>query len=193
MARPLSKELTDRELEVMHAFWRRGETTASDARDELAARGHELAYVTVANLTRILVEKGFLEPTNQQRPFRYRAVRSFEEVSRSLLGDLVERVNREGSHGFEFDYSYDADGHPSNFYCRSDHANYARYGIPVTFFSTGSHTDYHQLTDETQYIDYEKLARVTRFIADVTVAVGDMDRRPAVDKGKPDPQAPCRQ
>ena len=94
MARPLSKELTDRELEVMHAFWRRGETTASDARDELAARGHELAYVTVANLTRILVEKGFLEPTNQQRPFRYRAVRSFEEVSRSLLGDLVERVFR---------------------------------------------------------------------------------------------------
>jgi hypothetical protein len=109
------------------------------------------------------------------------------------LGDAVERVNTEGKHGFVFDYRYDGDGHPSNFYCRSDHANYARWGIPVTFFSTGSHLDYHQLTDEAQYIDYDKLTRVTAFIADVAMEVGDMDRRPVVDKPKPDPAAPCRQ
>jgi BlaI family penicillinase repressor len=92
MARPAKQELTDRELEVMHAFWRGGEMTAQQARDELAAGGLELAYVTVANLTRILVEKGFLEATNQQRPFRYRPVRSFDEAARGFLGDLVERV-----------------------------------------------------------------------------------------------------
>jgi predicted transcriptional regulator len=50
--------------------------------------------VTVANLTRILVEKGFLEATNDQRPFRYQPVRSFEDVSRSLVGELIERVFR---------------------------------------------------------------------------------------------------
>jgi hypothetical protein len=111
----------------------------------------------------------------------------------SELGDLVERANTEGRHGFAFDYSYDADGHPSNFYCRSDHANYARYGIPVTFFSTGSHLDYHQLTDEVEYIDFDKLRRVTSFIADVTMAVGNVERRPVVDKPKPDPAAPCKQ
>ena len=38
------------------------------------------------------------------------------------LGDLVEQVNTEGKYGFEFDYTYDADGHPDKFYCRSDHA-----------------------------------------------------------------------
>lgn len=92
MARPPKQELTDRELEVMHAFWRSGEMTAQQARDELAARGVELAYVTVANLTRILVEKGFLEATNDQRPFRYQPVRSFDEAARGFLGDLVERV-----------------------------------------------------------------------------------------------------
>jgi BlaI family penicillinase repressor len=92
MARPPKQELTDRELEVMHAFWRGGEMTAQDARDELAAGGLELAYVTVANLTRILVEKGFLEATNRQRPFRYRPVRSFDEAARGFLGDVVERV-----------------------------------------------------------------------------------------------------
>ena len=109
------------------------------------------------------------------------------------LGDAVERVNADGRHGFTFDYGYDTDGHPDNFYCRSDHANYARYAIPVTFFSTGSHLDYHQLTDEAEYIDYDKLTRVTRLIADVTAAVADMDRRPVVDKRKPDPNAPCKQ
>jgi predicted transcriptional regulator len=92
MVRPAARELTDRELEVMHVFWRCGEMTAAAAREELASAGHDLAYVTVANLTRILIEKGFLEATNEERPFRYRPVRSFEDVSRSFVGDLLERV-----------------------------------------------------------------------------------------------------
>ena len=92
MARPASKELTDRELEVMHVYWKRGEITAVEAREELAAAGLDRAYVTVANLTRILLEKGYLEAVNDQRPFRYRPVRSFEEVSRNLVGDLLDRV-----------------------------------------------------------------------------------------------------
>ncbi len=74
----------------------------------------------------------------------------------SELGDLVERANTAGRHGFAFDYDWDADGHPDNIYCRSDHYMYARYGIPVTFFTTGGHLDYHQLTDEIAYEDYDK-------------------------------------
>ena len=92
MGRPANRELTDRELEVMHAYWRRGEMTAQEARDDLAESGLERAYATVANLTRILVDKGFLEATNDQRPFRYRPVRSFDEAARSLVVDLVNRV-----------------------------------------------------------------------------------------------------
>ena len=109
------------------------------------------------------------------------------------LGDLVERVNAEGKHGFGFDYTYDADGHPDNYYCRSDHYMYARYGIPIVFFTTGSHADYHQVTDEAQYVDYEKLARVTRLIADVATTVADLGHRVVVDKPKPDPEGVCKQ
>jgi Zn-dependent M28 family amino/carboxypeptidase len=76
------------------------------------------------------------------------------------LGDLVDKVNTEGKHGFTFDYQFDADGHPQNYYCRSDHYMYARYGIPITFFTTGSHEDYHQVSDEVQYIDFDKMTRV---------------------------------
>jgi BlaI family penicillinase repressor len=92
MARPAAKELTERELEVMHVFWRRGELSAIEARDQLASQGIDRAYVTVANLVRILVEKGFLEPINSERPFQYRPVRKFQDVSGSLVRDLMQRV-----------------------------------------------------------------------------------------------------
>jgi hypothetical protein len=109
------------------------------------------------------------------------------------LGDLAEKVNTEGRHGLVFDYTYDADGHPDHAYCRSDHYMYARYGIPIAFFSTGGHRDYHQVTDEVQYLDFEKFARVTSFVGDLARRIADLDHRVVVDKPKPDPQAPCKQ
>jgi BlaI family transcriptional regulator, penicillinase repressor len=92
MARPRAKELTERELEVMHVFWTRGQSMVAEIRDQLAATGRDLAYTTVATLVSILTEKGFLEQTNTERPFLYRPVRSFEDVSGSIVGDIVERV-----------------------------------------------------------------------------------------------------
>ncbi len=94
MARPPAKELTERELEVMHIFWSRGESTIAEARDSLAESGRDRAYTTVATLVRILLEKGFLKQTNGERPFRHVAARSYEEVSRRLLGEVLDRVFR---------------------------------------------------------------------------------------------------
>jgi Zn-dependent M28 family amino/carboxypeptidase len=109
------------------------------------------------------------------------------------LGDLIERINRARQPPFEIDYTYDADGHPDNVYCRSDHYMYARYGIPIAFFSSGIHRDYHMVTDEPQYIDYSRMARIAAFIRDVARGVADLDHRPVVDQPKPDPKAPCQQ
>lgn len=92
MPRPSAKELTERELEVMHVFWGHGDLNASQTRDLLAQSGVDRAYVTVANLVRVLVEKGYLVAINQERPFVYRSARSFDDVSKNLVGDLVERV-----------------------------------------------------------------------------------------------------
>jgi predicted transcriptional regulator len=93
MARPPARELTERELEVMHAFWNHdGDATASEIRDRLAAAGLDRAYTTVATLVRILHEKGFLKQVNSARPFQYRALRSFDEVSEHFLGDMIQRV-----------------------------------------------------------------------------------------------------
>ena len=108
------------------------------------------------------------------------------------LGDMVESVNKTEKMPFTFDYRYDAAGQADNIYCRSDHYNYARYGIPITFFTTGLHGDYHQVTDEPEYIDYPHMARVSQFVFDVAVKVADLDHRVKVDGVVPaDPHARC--
>jgi hypothetical protein len=109
------------------------------------------------------------------------------------LGDLIEQVNRDNKLGFRFDYSMDANGHPQNIYCRSDHYEYARYGIPIVFFTTGGHSDYHQVTDEPQYIDYDRMASVASLVYDAAWKVADLDHRVVVDKAKPDPRGACVQ
>ena len=109
------------------------------------------------------------------------------------LGDLAERVNTEGSTASSSTTRTTRTGIPDQYYCRSDHANYARYGIPIAFFSTGSHRDYHQVTDEAQYLDYDKYASVVRYVDSLVTRVADLDHRVVVDKPKPDPQAPCKQ
>jgi Zn-dependent M28 family amino/carboxypeptidase len=110
------------------------------------------------------------------------------------LGDLAETVNNDPKYGFKFDYSLDANGHPENIYCRSDHAKYAAWGIPVVFFTTGGHGDYHQVTDEPQYIRYDHMALLDNYIFDLANRVADLDHRLKVDGTKmEDPHGRCQQ
>lgn len=109
------------------------------------------------------------------------------------LGDLIDAVNASRTPHMDIDTSFDTNGHPLNRYCRSDHYMYARYGIPITYFSLGYHTDYHQVTDEPQYIDYDHMARIAGFVHDIAEAVANRPQRLVVDKPKPDPMGGCRQ
>ncbi|MDZ7631222.1 MAG: M28 family peptidase [Gemmatimonadaceae bacterium] len=110
----------------------------------------------------------------------------------SMLGATVDSIAASYRTPIALDYRLDADGHPENIYCRSDHYHYARMGIPVAFFFTGLHGDYHQVTDEPQYIDYPHYSLLTNYIRDVLVTVGN-GAKPVVDKPKPDPNGQCRQ
>lgn len=108
-------------------------------------------------------------------------------------GEWIEEVNKRPEFSFKFDYQFDANGHPQQYYCRSDHWNFARWGIPTVFFSTGSHEDYHQVTDEPQYIDYSHYAKVVHFVGALAADVAARPNRPVVDKPKPDPHGRCVQ
>ena len=109
------------------------------------------------------------------------------------LGDIVDNEGQKFTPAFKYDYQYDANGHPGQYYCRSDHYMYARYGIPVVFLSTGGHPEYHEVTDEPQYIDYDGLARVSQLVYNIAARVANLDHRLVVDKTKPDPHGNCVQ
>lgn len=70
----------------------------------------------------------------------------------------------------------------NNIYGRSDHFNYARQCIPIAFFFTGLHGDYHQRTDEAQYIDYPHFALIANYIKDVVLELDNRPVRPSLDK-----------
>ena len=123
----------------------------------------------------------------------YLEVIGAKRLSRAY-GEMVEAANARQPVPFVFDYTYDAPGHPLQYYCRADHYSYARYGIPSMAISRGEHLDYHQVTDEAQYISYPDLARVSRMVYDAALALANAPSRPQLDAPKQtDPNAPCRQ
>ncbi|MBK6489672.1 MAG: M28 family peptidase [Gemmatimonadetes bacterium] len=103
------------------------------------------------------------------------------------LGETVAAVNGKQSRALTLDYQYDSTmswtGY-NNIYGRSDHYNYALQGIPVAFFFTGLHGDYHQRSDEAEFIDYPHYARITSYIRDVTVEVAN-GPRPRINGTRP--------
>lgn len=145
----------------------------------------------VAQLNMDMVGRGGAADITGGGPYYLQLVGS-RRVS-TELGDIVEQVNAKREHPFKFDYQYDANGHPERIYCRSDHYMYARYGIPITFFTTGLHDDYHQVTDEPQFIDYDHMKRIADLVRDIAVTVANLDHRPKVDKPVGDPMAACVQ
>jgi hypothetical protein len=108
-------------------------------------------------------------------------------------GQWIDEVNGRAARPFRIDYQFDADGHPEQYYCNGDHWNFVRYGIPSVFVTTGAHADYHRVSDEVDKIDFEKLTRVTQFVADMALDVANRPARPRIDKPKPDPRARCVQ
>jgi hypothetical protein len=108
------------------------------------------------------------------------------------LGDVVEAVNARQPRPFAFDYTFDAPGHPEMIYCRSDHWSFARHGIPIVYFTTGQHEDYHKPSDRPERIDHEKQARVAALAAEVVAEIGNRAARPRVDQPVPPLGSPCQ-
>ncbi|WP_068135138.1 M20/M25/M40 family metallo-hydrolase [Roseimaritima ulvae] len=56
-------------------------------------------------------------------------------------------------------------------YGPSDHTSFYQAKVPVLFFFTGLHNDYHRPTDDFDKIDFGGLARITDMVTDVTRAL----------------------
>ncbi len=107
------------------------------------------------------------------------------------FGDIIDSVNAVRTETMAIDKTWDVTANPMNRFCRSDQVNYVLKDVPVTYFSLGYAQDYHQQTDEPQYIEYEHAARLGRFIHDIMMAIAQRKDRPAI--AGPDPAYPrCR-
>ena len=95
-----------------------------------------------------------------------------------VLGAIVDSVNAALPRPFAFNREWDDPAHPEQIYYRSDHYNYATRGVPVVFFTSGLHEDYHKVSDEPAKIDFAKMRRVAELFVEVGRAVGDRRARP---------------
>jgi Zn-dependent M28 family amino/carboxypeptidase len=96
------------------------------------------------------------------------------------LGDTCVAVNEAYLH-LKFNFKYDAPGDPEKIYTRSDHYEYAQKGIPVAFFFTGLHGDYHRPSDEVSRIDFSKLQRVARTVLATAWTLANAPTRLRID------------
>jgi len=123
----------------------------------------------------------------------YLEVVGAKRLSRQF-GEALDSANAHQPVPFVFNLEYDQPGHPLQYYCRADHYSYARYGIPSLALSRGEHLDYHQVTDEAQYIDYPDMLRVSKMVYDAAMLLANASNRPVLDVPKPaDPHGQCRQ
>jgi Zn-dependent M28 family amino/carboxypeptidase len=84
------------------------------------------------------------------------------KVIGALQSSMLMELNEEAldETGLVGNYHYNDINHPDRFFFRSDHINFARKDIPVLFYSTGTHRDYHMVTDTEDRIDYVKFERM---------------------------------
>jgi hypothetical protein len=93
--------------------------------------------------------------------------------------DLGATLNRVGAAHPELNMRPIDDIWPAeNFYFRSDHYNFAKKGVPILFFFSGTHPDYHQVGDSPDKIDAEKESRVAQLIFYLGVEVANGAQRP---------------
>jgi hypothetical protein len=102
----------------------------------------------------------------------------------SSLAELSERVNDQYLK-VSFNYHYDDPNDASRLFFRSDHYNYAKKGIPIIFYFSGLHADYHQPSDSVEKIDFTKMERITRTIYATALALAESPSRPKVDRTLP--------
>ncbi len=80
-----------------------------------------------------------------------------------------------------FDYSLSGRGHPLQLFSRSDHYNFIKHDIPVLFFTTGLHSDYHTPGDVVNKLNFAKMELVTRTMYDIGFTVANRKERIVVD------------
>ncbi len=136
---------------------------------------------TVADLNMDMIGrvKGVADTTSDTPMTGATSVFAITGNQSSDLMRIAEEVDRNTI--LDFDYSLSGKNHPLQLFARSDHYNFVRNDIPVFFFSTGIHTDYHTPRDVIGKIDFKKMELITRAMYEIGFALANRNPGIVVD------------
>jgi len=109
-------------------------------------------------------------------------------IGADKLSSDLHKINEEANNNsvkFELDYTYNDPKDPNRFYYRSDHYNFAKHKIPVAFYFTGVHADYHRPGDDVEKILFPKYRQITELVFHTAWEVANREERLKVDSNKP--------
>ena len=136
---------------------------------------------TVVNLNMDMIGrvKGVADTTDQYPMSGQNSVFLITDNQSSDLQAIADKVEKRNN--LNFDYSLSGPNHPLRLFSRSDHYNFVRQDIPVLFFSTGLHTDYHTPRDVIELLDFNKMEAITRAMYEIGFEVANRKTRVVVD------------
>ncbi|WP_374948933.1 M28 family peptidase [Mucilaginibacter sp.] len=106
-------------------------------------------------------------------------------IGSNMLSSDLHKIGDDANNTYtklKLDYKYDDLNDPNQFYYRSDHYNFARYGVPIIFYFNGVHPDYHQPGDEVSKINFPLLAKRAQLVFFTGWELANRATRPVVDK-----------
>jgi hypothetical protein len=95
------------------------------------------------------------------------------------LRSIADAVAKKGN--LKFDYSLSGRDHPLQLFARSDHYNFVKKDIPVLFFSSGIHADYHTPRDVIEKLDFRKMELLSRTMFEIGLTIANRKTRLVVD------------
>ena len=132
---------------------------------------------TVANLNLDMI--GRIDPTRKGDKREYIYIIGSDHDSQDLH-EISEQTNLQ-TVNLDLDYRYNAKDDPQRFYYRSDHYNFAKKGIPIIFYFSGTHEDYHLPSDTPDKINYDLLELRSKLIFYTAWNIANRDQRVIVD------------
>ena len=132
---------------------------------------------TVTNLNLDMI--GRTDPTRQGENREYIYIIGSDHDSQDLH-NLSELTNSE-TVNIDLDYRFNAKDDPQRFYYRSDHYNFAKNGIPIIFYFSGTHPDYHMPSDTPDKIEYDLLEVRSRLVFYTAWNIANRDKRIVID------------
>jgi hypothetical protein len=105
-------------------------------------------------------------------------------IGSEMLSSQLKKINEYNNITYTnliLDYRYDAADDPNRFYYRSDHYNFAKHNIPVIFYFSGVHEDYHKPGDDPEKIMYDKMAEIGKLVFHTAWEVANRPEKLKVD------------